>query len=150
MNVFKSNSTLNVLRALSAMLAAFCQKCFAIVVENAFSVPEKLFDENRFFEKIFNFKSFKDFWGKVFSLLLKVFARVFENGFYVSGETFWEKTIACILFLFSNKFGYFRTWVYLIFWRWAKTLSHSVWKFSVVGQICNLLVRRRLLCEKCF
>ena len=37
-----------------------------------------------------------------------------------------------------------------LFWRWTKTFSHSVWKLSVVGQICNLHVQRKLLCEKCF
>ena len=87
----------------------------------------------------------KIFQGKVCSLLPKLFARVFENAFYVSREMFWRKQLYIVFLLFPNNFGYFRTQLYLIFGRWAKAFSHSVWKLSVVGRICNLHVQRRRL-----
>ena len=72
-SVLKSNTTLNVLMTLSAMLAAFCQKFSVIVVENAFSVPRETF-----------------WWKKVFwkDIQLSIIRRHLGQGFQPSAKSY--------------------------------------------------------------
>ena len=135
----KESIAIHDLRSMKEKFSASFQKFLARVVTNEFFVSIGAIWWNRFFEKIFHFKSFADVWAMFSAFCQKIFREFPRMHCLCPAIPFEENNYLKINFLpiFLDNSGHIDS---LILGHWSEIFRHSVWKNPVRYQLCTLRV----------